>query len=514
MKQIDKVSIALKPNVYRTFRNLVNTVSNAIGEYVDNAVQSYIYNKQVLLDIDPQYKLLVDITVNWEKRSIVIKDNAAGIDSANYLRAFEPAHIPEDASGLNEFGMGMKTASVWLADKWSVKTKALGEEVSRYTEFDLYKVTIEEKEDLIVVEEASQPNNHYTIITLSDLSTNAPRPAQMDKIKKHLASIYRHFLRTKELEIRVNGTPLEAPNYEILNAPFYKTPDSPAVLWKKEIDFELNGYSAKGFIAILDKIQNGTNGLVLMRRGRVIMGGGDERFFPPIIFTQPGNFRYKRLFGELELEGFEVTFNKNGFREETELGALMEGIRDALRADKKLPILSQADNFRLRSKEQTAKISKEITRDLEKNAISNPDQLTLQIAEVEEKISDMKAIEKEEEIITHAESLDFHHEGFRYEEVDYSLDIELINEPQVQTLYSVQLADPLQQPFTSQKAIRCKINLAHSFFIRFEQFKKANDYKPIIEIFKSFALAEVMAQSKGTKQGSMIRFLFNQHILS
>ena len=45
MKQINAVSIALKPNVYSTFRNLNNTVSNTLGEYVDNAVQSYLNNR-------------------------------------------------------------------------------------------------------------------------------------------------------------------------------------------------------------------------------------------------------------------------------------------------------------------------------------------------------------------------------------------------------------------------------------------------------------------------------------
>lgn len=514
MKQINNVSIALKPNVYRTFRNLVNTVPNTLGEYVDNAVQSYLTNKQALLKTDPQFKLLVEITINWEKRCIVIKDNAAGINSDNYLRAFEPAHIPEDASGLNEFGMGMKTASVWLADKWTVKTKALGENVSRYTEFDLIKVTAEEKETLIVTEEAASVTDHYTIITLSDLSTNAPRPGQMDKIKKHLSSIYRYFLRTGEISIKVGDTTLEAPDYEILKAPFYKTPEGKEILWKKEIDFHIDGYSAKGFIAILDKIQNGTNGLVLMRRGRVIVGGGEERFFPSIIFTQPGNFRYKRLFGELELEGFEVTFNKNGFREEEELGALMEAIRDELRADKNLQILAQADNFRQRTKGQTAKISREIAKDHTKDVTSNPDQLTQQVTEVEDKINDTKGIKKEEDLIKNAEPLDSLHEEFRYGEIDYSLNLELVDEPEAQTLYSVQLADPSLPTHTNQKAIICKINLAHPFFTRFEQFKKANDYKPIIEIFKSFALAEIMAKNKGTIQGSMIRFLFNQHILS
>ena len=50
MKQINKVSIALKPNVYSTFRNLNNTVSNTLGEYVDNAVQSFLNHKTELFD--------------------------------------------------------------------------------------------------------------------------------------------------------------------------------------------------------------------------------------------------------------------------------------------------------------------------------------------------------------------------------------------------------------------------------------------------------------------------------
>ena len=162
MKQINKVSIALKPNVYSTFRNLNNTVSNTLGEYVDNAVQSFLNHKTELFDLESNYKLRIEISVDWENRTILISDNAAGIDAVNYQRAFEPAHIPLDDTGLNEFGMGMKTASVWLANKWCVYTKALGEDVERFTEFDLQKVTTEEKEELVVIEKNAPANEHYT----------------------------------------------------------------------------------------------------------------------------------------------------------------------------------------------------------------------------------------------------------------------------------------------------------------------------------------------------------------
>ena len=55
----------------------------------------------------------------------------------------------------------------------------------------------------------------------------------MEKIRRHLSSIYRQFLRTGNVEIIVNGQSLEAPDYGILYAPFYKTPDGENILWRK-----------------------------------------------------------------------------------------------------------------------------------------------------------------------------------------------------------------------------------------------------------------------------------------
>lgn len=512
IEKIEKVSIALKPNVYKTFRNLVNTVSNTLGEYVDNAVQSFLDNKDKIVKIEPGYKLCIRIKVDWTERNITIEDNAAGIDTTNYLRAFEPAHIPLDDTGLNQFGMGMKTASVWLADNWNVRTKAFGENIERFTEFDLHKVTTEDKEELVVVEQPADINLHYTKIELYNLSKNAPSPNQMDKIRRHLSSIYRKFLRTNEIEIYVNGDKLEAPNYEILKAPYYKTPDGEEITWRKDIDFQLEGYRAKGFIAILNRIQNNANGLVLMQRGRVIMGGGDERYFPPVIFGQSGSFRYRRLFGELELDGFEVTFNKNGFREEEDLYAFMEALRDELRSDS-FNLLGQTDNYRQRpQKEQFAKISQTVKKNLDKEA--KPKQLTRLVQVVETNIQDKQHIATSEELIRNATPLDSHTESFQFNDKNYTLRMDLVTETASEALYSV-IQDTGSSLFDSLDTINivCKINLAHPFFTRFEQFKKGNDYMPVIAIFKSLALAEIMAPSRGTQYASNIRLLFNQYIM-
>ena len=333
---------------------------------------------------------------------------------------------------------------------------------------------------------------------------------QMDKIKRHLSSIYRQFLRSGQVEISVNGTILEAPNYNILKAPFYKTPEGEEILWKKEIDFEIDHYKAKGFIAILDKIQNNANGLVLMRRGRVIVGGGDERYFPPVLFGQSGSFRYRRLFGELELEGFEVSFNKNGFREEEDLYLLMEGIRDELKADEP-SLLSQTDNYRQRGKEQFEKISKAIKKDLEKK--SKPKQLSRQVSEVENKINNSQYLQKNEEKIIKAEVLDSCSETFKYNGKSYILKMELVTEAETDSLYSVVKDNSEDVTVSEATPIVCKVNLAHPFFTRFDQFKKGQDYTPIIAIFKALTLAEIMAPDKGTKFASNVRILFNQSII-
>ena len=333
---------------------------------------------------------------------------------------------------------------------------------------------------------------------------------QMDKIKRHLSSIYRNFLRSGEVEIFVNETLLEAPNYNILKAPFYKTPDGENILWKKEIDFEIDGYKAKGFIAILDKIQNGANGLVLMRRGRVIVGGGDERYFPSVLFGQSGSFRYRRLFGELELEGFEVSFNKNGFREEEDLYMLMEGIRDELKADEP-SLLSQTDNYRQRGKEHYEKISKTIKKDLEKK--SKPKQLSRQVSAVESNVNNTQYIQKNEEKIIKAEALDSCSETFQYNGKNYILKIELVTETEADSLYSV-VMNPDEENTESEAApIVCKINLAHPFFTRFDQFKKGQDYTPIVTIFKALTLAEIMAPDRGTKYASNVS-IYNRLLLN
>ena len=124
---INKVSIKFKPGAYAAYRSMNNKIHFALAEYIDNALQSYITHKKSITEIEGQdFQFNINLDIKPDEDKITIRDNAAGIDKNNFLRAFEPANIPLDNSGLSEFGMGMKIASIWLADIYIVRSSYLG----------------------------------------------------------------------------------------------------------------------------------------------------------------------------------------------------------------------------------------------------------------------------------------------------------------------------------------------------------------------------------------------------
>ena len=226
----------------------------ALAEFVDNAVQSYLANKDRLEALHGTgFRLKVEISVeNTAPCRIVIRDNAAGIAQQDFPRAFRPAAIPPDRSGLSEFGMGMKSASCWFAPRWSVRTKALGEAAERMVRFDVAKIVRDQLEELDIDEAPALPNAHFTEIVLDD-PYHLPAGRTLGKIKDHLTDIYRVYVRDGILELRLNKELLEYTPPRILTAPNVRKPDEGIKEWRQEISFDLGGgLSAHGFAGLMD----------------------------------------------------------------------------------------------------------------------------------------------------------------------------------------------------------------------------------------------------------------------
>lgn len=326
----------------------------ALAEFIDNALDSYLKNKKRLFAIEGEnYKLKITIEANKKDNKIVIKDNAAGISTDDYDRAFKAAGMPSDRSGLSEFGIGMKQAAFWFCPSWKVTTSALDEPFERIIEFNLDKIMAENIQELEVIQISKDANRHYTIIELQEIHNKIPEKNGIGTVKKHLASIYREFIRNGELELWWNDEELLFQEVKILNAiPYYKNASTEQKIeWKKEINFPIDDkLSAKGFVALRETGSPKEAGLALFRRGRIIEGSLDETFRPESIFGAKQGFRHQRLFGELHLEGFQVSHTKDGFQWDDKMEIFLDLLKDLIKAEPSL--WKQAETYSAREEQK------------------------------------------------------------------------------------------------------------------------------------------------------------------
>lgn len=524
----EKVSIATKPLVYSTFRYISNHVWNAIGEYVDNSIQSYETHISDLKPINPKNKLRVEINFDFENKKITIKDNAFGIDADNFERAFELANVPLDNKGLNEFGMGMKVSSIWLSNLWTVETTAYNEPVKKTVRFDLREVVANEETSLNVDVQPCDPKAHYTIITLEDLSPNSPTGRQLPTIKKHLASIYTKFIRENIVEIIVDGEVLQDTVLKPLVTPFYKTPDAKPITWKKEINFVAGNYKVKGFIGILERMSTNTdNGFLLFRRNKVIGTSYDTKFRPKTLCGEPGSPRYKRIYGELELEGFSVSFTKNSFTQDDDLDAFIEMLADSLKKDASFKIFEQAQKY---TPTKTKKEKEDVGQHLVNNIVSGlnkpiivnlPDESQAETKDSNENESQTSSSDNPapQEIVETPENnpetpaLPTESNGstsIKPQEipvtangVSFKLTVGAENESNPTGLYNLFKID--------DGHYRSDINLSNPFFERFAQMVSSEeDYRPISTIIKTMIVTDILLLKKGDSGGSRFRKTFNE----
>lgn len=505
---ISVVDITIGANMYGRISDLPNTPSHVLAEFVDNALQSSRDKKAQLLALDANYRLRVDIDFEWDENTnqatvITVTDNAGGIDADNYTKAFKLANTSDNNEGLNEFGMGLKTAALWLGNEWSVKTSALGETVSRSITFDLNKVLADSLTKLVVKAEVAEATEHFTTIRIASPTPKSPTKKALDKIRTELSSIYRKSLRQNEADIYVDGVKLTFEESEILTAPSVKDPKGPAIYWRKDIDFKFGKYRATGFIGILKDINSTKNGFVLLRRGRVVYGAEtDGRYFPKSLSGSTGTFRYKRIFGELELEGFAVSFNKNDLQDKENLEALMEMLRGEIHT-KEFDLYNQAEDYRLDERQKKVnKLVKSHNNDKKKNekveVVTKPQPVTKTTTTYTHDATSQPSIVSEPVEETPLVMGHFD-DTYNINGKDYKLRVEMVDKGN-----ELVWLDTMQQ---DDNVVTCKINMNHVFFQHFQNSEKA-----IVAILKTMALAKFMAKEEGNDSTAELFDSFNAYI--
>ncbi|MYJ57682.1 MAG: hypothetical protein F4088_01995, partial [Chloroflexi bacterium] len=164
------VQLELGLEVIRSYKRLSYTIWHALAEFVDNSTQSYFNNRP---DLDAAFeregrKLEVDIVYDRERGLFRISDNAMGMSLAELTYGLRVGAPPAVDDGRSKYGMGMKTAACWIGDNWSVRTKKMGEPSEHRIDVDVEAVA--SGENLLPYSEVADrdPNDHYTIIEISN----------------------------------------------------------------------------------------------------------------------------------------------------------------------------------------------------------------------------------------------------------------------------------------------------------------------------------------------------------
>lgn len=494
----DQVDIRPGINMLGVLRHLNYKPWYALGEFVDNAVQSALANWNRLQDIHGgDYKLKVWIEINsTDGGSIVIRDNAAGICIADYPRAFKTAEVPPDRDGLSEFGMGMKSAGFWFAKHWTVRTKALGEDRTGRVEFDLSQIIEDSLEVLPVKFESSNAVDHFTELTLSQIQ-KMPHGKTVAKIKDHLTSIYRQFLRDGKMELWYRNDLLVFKDPAILVAAHLKN-GGESVHWSKSIDIPLDEEKRiHGFVGIREEGSLAEAGLALFRRNRLIIGSSDEGYRPEAIFGKSNDFRYQRVFGELHLEGFSVPHTKDGIHWEENEETFLAKLREELNKEP-LPILRMAQDYRVRPK--TIEVSRGAQRAVASTAAMLQNAapiIAVQRAESPVSVSPPEVLPKPSEVAASREI------SLQFQDSKWLVSVELVNDPSIDPWLDVGQGERGQ----NIRKLKIRVNLAHPFMNRFAG-PEAQEIEPFIRIAAAIAVSEVVARDQGIRNAGT----FKRHI--
>lgn len=503
-REHERVDIRPGVSILSVLRHLNYRPWFALAEFVDNSLQSYLDHRGAIEELDGAgTRLRVSIEVDaLDEGRIIIRDNAAGIGWAEYARAFRPAALPPEAFGLNEFGMGMKSAACWFAPRWHVRTSALGEPVERTVRFDVKEIVVDSLEELVVSSAPASPSAHYTEIVLH-APYKLPRGRTVSKIKEHLADIYRVYTRSGVLALSYDGSLLDYEAPRVLMAPPFDQPSAEAVVWKKEIDFDFGeGLRAHGFAALRETGSTRKAGFALFRRNRLIQGSGEDGYRPRAVFGSPNGYAYQRLFGELHLEGFEVSHTKDGFRWDENEEPFLDLLREHIDSQE-LPLLRQAKGHR--------PTKKEVKKGAEEAAESTATRLREDVPGVLDGLGDEQDEVLVPEDLPLADIAARRTVEAHFHDEDWEIVIELTSDPSVGDWLSISDSVPADaSPVAGAvRRLGLRLSLAHPFMVEFGG-TRASDIEPLLRVAAGIGLAEQAARDAGIKYVGRVRANLNE----
>ena len=327
------IHIEIGLNAIASYRRMSYEIWYALAEYVDNSTQSYANNKAELDVAYAQAGEELEVRITYERQGsdpvLRIVDNAMGMNYQELEHALKVASPPAISTGRCKYGMGMKTSSCWIGNRWLVTTKKLGETNEYTVEIDVRKIEKGDSE-LVTKTVANQPaDTHYTRIEIRDHNREF-KGRTISKIKDYLRSMYRMDFRAKALRLFYND---EEMIWEEFDSKLRR--NKAGELYRREFIFDVGGRTAYGWAGILDVGARADTGFSMLNSDRVVKGWPDAWRPERIYGNNRNDLLNQRLLGEIHLEDFDVTHTKDmiqwyGDEEDLVEKGLKEAIADLL----------------------------------------------------------------------------------------------------------------------------------------------------------------------------------------
>ncbi|TCA23614.1 hypothetical protein E0H70_28185 [Rhizobium leguminosarum bv. viciae] len=175
-------------------------LNRSICELVDNAFDVWTRSER-------KNSIKIDVELDDDARIIKVIDNAGGVKPYELKYIVAPGESGSDPTDetIGIFGVGTKRAVVALAKQVRVTTR-FEEGVTNQIEFD--DQWLEDENWSLPLYETSAIDPHTTIVELQNLRVSIG-PDQQRMLRGHLAATYAKFLALDEVDLRLNGDPIE-----------------------------------------------------------------------------------------------------------------------------------------------------------------------------------------------------------------------------------------------------------------------------------------------------------------
>lgn len=508
--EIKELNIQPQAGVIGVFSRLNYKAWYAIAEFVDNSTQSF-YSHQLELSQNGINDVKISIKYDSDNDVLTIEDTAYGMEFDDFARAVKVDSPPDDKSGRNEFGMGLKTAASWFGNVWSVRSTQFGSDIEYFTEINIPEMREKNINSVLIKASLVDPYLHGTTITIREVTKKIGSPRTKGKIVELLKSMYRRDLNSGNVQISYDDESLYYDGYDCLS---FRNK-----VWRKDLDFsfEFDGltHHVTGFVGILANGGFGRAGFALFRRNRVVIGGDDFNFKPDEIFGQAQSPIAHKLFGELDLDDFPINQAKDGFvwddgLEEQFVLALKAHIKEYIsiaRLTKKEREKEEATSQRV-SDNVHNQVQSTIDNNLNKESSDEP-QSSTQPEQEQDSSEEQTDLELYREYQAVQDSLP--------EETDtkirkYTISLDSASKCVISVQWTIGNSATWIRVDAAEdcNSAEIKLNINHPFF---KPFSEKEDFKMVLEKFAiAFALAEIRARKNANAEGMISPNAFRTHI--